>query len=538
MGNEPPDDVDDEKWIETCRRADIIRNYLQEKSRGNSSLTMAKLAIELALSRATTYRLVKLFREGGTVRSLLNRAPGRPVGMRFLDDQRQEIIHKTIHSMYLKPTRPPFVRLVREIQAHCISAGLKPVNWRTVKARLEDIELHKRAKQRGESKIIKMTTATPGEFRASRPLEIVQIDHTRADVFVVDEKTRAAIGRPWLTLALDIYTRMVTGFHLTMESPSRLSTSLCLLHSVFDKTAWLKERGIVEAWPVAGLPETLHTDNGTDFRSRAFERGCQDAGMRIEWRPPAQPHYGGHIERLIGSQMGALHLLPGSTFSNTDERGQYDAKCHSALTLRELEQYIALEIVGSYHHTIHRSLGRPPISVWREHEDQIPLRLPQDRMQFWLTFLPEEERTLRPDGIHLFGLRYWSSVLTADLGRTKGRLLIKYDPRDMSRIFVRRPSGNFIEARYADLTLPSITLHEANSARRTLLELGRRQINTQTLVRTVIAQRELIDAATRKANAARQKNSRNSKLTPENHGSGTLRGVDSSKPVPFVEDTD
>jgi putative transposase len=73
--------------------------------------------------------------------------------------------------------------------------------------------------------------------------------------------------------------------------------------------------------------------------------------------------------------------------------------------LRELERYIALDIVGSYHHSIHASLGRPPIAVWREHEDVIPLRLPQGRMRFWLTFLPEQERTLRPTGIHLFGLR-------------------------------------------------------------------------------------------------------------------------------------
>jgi len=38
--------------------------------------------------------------------------------------------------------------------------------------------------------------ATPGELRASQPLEIVQIDHTKADIFVVDEETREPLGRP------------------------------------------------------------------------------------------------------------------------------------------------------------------------------------------------------------------------------------------------------------------------------------------------------------------------------------------------------
>ena len=142
---------------------------------------------------------------------------------------------------------------------------------------------------------------------------------------------------------------------------------------------------------------------GSDFRSRAFKRGCDDAGVAIDWRPPGEPRFGGHIERLIGTQMGRLHLLPGTTFSNAQELGEYDSKRHSALTLRELERYIALDIVGNYHHSIHRTLGRPPIAVWREYEGEIPLRLPQDRMRFWLTFLPEQERTLQPTGIHLFG---------------------------------------------------------------------------------------------------------------------------------------
>jgi putative transposase len=178
-----------------------------------------------------------------------------------------------------------------------MSAGLKPPHRRTTVARLKDIDLQKRARRRGEQKIVKATTPVPGTFGASRPLEMVQIDHTKADVFVVDEETRQPVGRPWLTLAVDVCSRVVTGFYLAMDAPSRLSTSLCLLHSVFDKSAWLREREITEPWPVAGLPDTVHVDNGADFRSRAFKRGCQDAGIAIEWRPPGEPRFGGHIER-------------------------------------------------------------------------------------------------------------------------------------------------------------------------------------------------------------------------------------------------
>ncbi|WP_287203496.1 Mu transposase C-terminal domain-containing protein [Mesorhizobium sp.] len=446
MSDPFPDEIDEALWDEACRRADAIRGFLRRHSGRTTAGNVAGLAAELGLSQATAYRLVKLFRAGGTVLSLVDRKRGRPEGHRTLDEKREEIVRRTINAFYLKRTRPTVSQLVRDVQTNCMSAGLKPPHRRTIVARLEDIDLQKRARRRGEQKIVKATTAVPGAFGASRPLEVVQIDHTKADVFVVDEETRQPIGRPWLTLAMDICSRMVTGFYLTMDAPSRLSTSLCLLHSVFDKSVWLREREIREPWPVAGLPTTVHVDNGSDFRSRAFKRGCEDAGMAIEWRPPGEPRFGGHSERLIGTQMGKLHLLPGTTFSNEQELGEYNSKRHAALTLRELERYIALDIVGSYHQSIHSSLGRPPIAVWQEHEGEIPLRLPQDRLRFWLTFLPEQERTLRPTGIHLFGLRYWSAALSADVGRSDRRLLVKYDPRDLARIFVRRPSGNFVEA--------------------------------------------------------------------------------------------
>ncbi len=533
-----PDEIAEKLWEVARRRADIIRKFLQRRARGASAGGVASLASELGVSVATTYRLIKVFQSGGTVTKLVDRKRGRPDGHRTLDEQREEIVRTAIDSFFLKPTRPRFSRLVREVQIDCVAAGLKPPHRRTIKARLEDIAPAKRAARRGERKLEAASKATPGELRASRPLEIVQIDHTKADVFVVDEETRLPIGRPWLSLAVDVCSRMVTGFYLTMDPPSRLSTSLCLLHSVFDKSAWLREREIHEPWPVAGLPDTLKADNGADFRSRAFNRGCEDAGISIDWRPPGEPHFGGHIERLIGTQMGALHLLPGTTFSNARELGEYDSKRHATLTLRELERYIALEIVGAYHHSIHKSLGRPPIAVWREHEQGIPLRLPSDRLRFWLTFLPEEERTLRPTGIHLFGLRYWSPALSADLGRSGRRMLVKYDPRDMARVYVRRPTGAYVEARYADVTLPSLTLREVLTARRALLAKGRRDVDMRAIMRTALAQREIIDVASKNTAIARRRKSDATKSPVEKAGWGSLRGVDSSKPVPFVEDTD
>jgi putative transposase len=79
----------------------------------------------LGVSQATAYRLVRLFRERGTVSSLVDRKRGRRKDHRTLDKEREEIIRTAIARFYLKPTRPPFSRLVREVQTNCVSAGVR-----------------------------------------------------------------------------------------------------------------------------------------------------------------------------------------------------------------------------------------------------------------------------------------------------------------------------------------------------------------------------------------------------------------------------
>lgn len=270
MTNPLPGEIDDGIWDEAYRRAAAIRQFVKRSSGLSTAADVADLATELELSQASAYRLLKRFRAEGTVMSLVETKRGRRTGHRAPNGRREKIIQQAIRTYYLQPTRPSVSQLVRDIQTDCTVAGLKPPHRRTIEKRLDNLDLRKRALRRGEQKIVKATTAVPGTLRASRPLEIVQIDHTKADIFVVDEETREPLGRPWLTLAMDIFSRMVTGFYLTIEAPSRLSTSMCLLHSVYDKTAWLKEREIDEPWPIAGLPGKVHVDNSADFRSRAL----------------------------------------------------------------------------------------------------------------------------------------------------------------------------------------------------------------------------------------------------------------------------
>ena len=106
----------------------------------------------------------------------------------------------------------------------------------------------------------------------------------------------------------------------------------------------------------------LHLDNAKEFRSEALRRGCEQYGIAIDYRPVRTPHYGGHIERLIGTMMGKVHLLPGTTFSDVRAKGDWDPQKTAAMTIEELERWLGHAITGVYHQTVHRPWER--LRLW------------------------------------------------------------------------------------------------------------------------------------------------------------------------------
>ena len=152
--------------------------------------------------------------------------------------------------------------------------------------------------------------AVPGEFTgADFPLAVVQIDHTKLDLILVDETGRQPIGRPWITLAIDVYSRMALGYHISLDPPGMTSVALCLVHVILPKDVWLAGHNLDVRWPCWGLPNAVHADNAREFRGNALRRACEQYGIHLEWRPVKKARYGAHIERLMGTLLQEIHTL-------------------------------------------------------------------------------------------------------------------------------------------------------------------------------------------------------------------------------------
>ncbi len=498
----------DKEWDAAERRAKVLADLPEQLTQGDVEAAMRQLDV----SRATLFRWLKKFRDDVRTSALLPSSRGPKRGMQPLDPDVEAIVSRLFTELYATRRKPTKTRFWREVAADCRIHGLAPPSIRRLGRWLEQHDQAKlMAKREGKDKAERHHLATPGTLTADHPLDIVQIDHTKADVTVVDSVTRRALGRPTLTVAIDVNSRMVLGFHLSLEPPSLLAVALCLTHAVMDKSHWLAARGIGTEWPAWGIPKMIHVDNGAEFHARAFKMACSEYQIDLQHRPPGTPRYGGHIERLIGTMMGAVHLLPGSHFSNIFERGDLDAEAEAVMTLRELEAWLALEITDSYHARAHRVLDTTPIAVWTAGMDGAAQRMPADPRQFLVDFLPSEQRVLQRDGLHLFHIRYWSDELRWLMGRESRKFTLKYDPRDLSRIFVLTEDG-IIEARPANLTRPAITLREYRAARRALREAGRRAVDEELIFSTILAQRDLVDSAERQTKAMRRHQARRSHL--------------------------
>jgi putative transposase len=275
-----------EVWQVAVRRAEVIGRLAAGDAVGHVAVDAA--AAELGLSRRRVYELLRRWRAGsGLVSDLI---PGRSSGGRGreqLAEPVEAVIREVMRTRYLTRQRRSMAAVHREVARTCRSRGLPvPSRGALVRraARLDPVAVV--AARQGPDAARERRAAGGVAPAVTGLLEQVQMDHTPVDVIVVDERHRLPIGRPYLTVAINVLSRAIGGMVVTLEAPSALSVGLCLAHLVTDKRPWLERLGVQDVlWPASGKPAEIYVDNAAEFRSEALRRGCDQHGITIRWRP-------------------------------------------------------------------------------------------------------------------------------------------------------------------------------------------------------------------------------------------------------------
>ncbi len=478
-------------------------------------------AEKLSLSRRQIYTLIKRYRHGqGLVTDmLLNKSHGGGKGKSRLPEAIEQIIREVLRSHYLNKQKLSETVIWNEVTQRCRKLNLPAPALNTVRLRIQWLDPYivtRKRKGADAARTLESAGGVPPKIVAL--LEQVQMDHTVIDLIIVDEINRQPIGRPYITVAIDVYSRCLIGVLITLEAPSAVSVGLCLAHAVCDKRPWLERLDVNVDWPMTGKPQLIYVDNGADFKSEALRRGCEQHGISLDYRPPGKTHYGGIIERVIGTLMQKIHELPGTTFSNPSQKGDYNSEKKAALTLNELERWLALAI-SHYHGSIHHTLNQTPASRWSEGISQsYNLSTVTNPRAFLVDFLPVLRRQINRTGFIIDHIRYYSDALKPWISNRNQlqKFIIRRNPLDLSRIWVLNPEGKqYIEIPYRIISRPGLTLWEHRQAMDKLRAKGRSQVDETMLFAMISQMREITKTAqstTRKTRREQQRLSQTAQL--------------------------
>lgn len=519
-----------EEWQEAQRRFESIKPLLDDPIRTRA--TADALALQAGVHATTLYKWLRDYQNAGHVSALVPVKRGRKSGTRLLDGAQESVIDSVIEDLYLSKQRHTPQDVIDEVQRRCRLAKIVAPHGNTVRNRIKALEQRTVLRRRGRKDLARnLYDAIQGEFPgATHPYAVVQIDHTPANIILVDEVYRKPIGKPWLTLAIDVYSRMIAALYITFEHPSATSVGICLANAICPKREYLAELGVSGEWPVWGVMDVVHSDNGKEFRGKVLRRACENYGIDLQWRPVMLPHMGGHVERLMGVAANEIRKLPGTTFSNPSQRKGYDSESTAALTLKEFERHLVDFIVNVYHQRVHSGINMSPKRKWElgvigddTKSGTGILPIPEDPGRIRLDFMPYFERSVQTYGIQVDNIRYYDPVLepyinAMDPGNPKAKreFLVRRDPRDISKIYFLDPSDNRYSAiPYRNIAFPAMSAWELNEITSKLKEEGRKDVDEDLIFEALNRMRANIEASKAKTKAARRKSVRTPPLKPK-----------------------
>lgn len=278
------------------------------------------------------------------------------------------------------------------------------------------------------------------------PLERIEIDHTIVDVILVDDNN-SILGRPYLVLAIDKYSRQVLGFSIGISNGVGWPEVMqCIKHIMNDKSYVREIYPFIEnEWTAFGMPKTIVIDNGLEFKNSAMKDACYQLGSVLLFCPPRVPEWKGSIERFFGTANTSLfHNMPGTTRSNPTKLADGENPSKSAsLTFSAFIAIVHKWIIDVYSQDLNKGAGGKPAAIWEKGIEDHPVTWPNSISEVAILLGRTAYRRISRRGIELDTLHYNSNGLnkllmqfTKENKGDESDYLIKYDPQDLGEVYV------------------------------------------------------------------------------------------------------
>lgn len=177
------------------------------------------------------------------------------------------------------------------------------------------------------------------------PGDMVEIDACEADVSLVSSlDPNKTIGRPIVYFMIDVYTRIILAVSVAFDNNSILGVTNLFLNLADDKQEYCNRFGMgfddAAIWPSNIIPRRLRVDRGSEFKSKEFDRICNELGIEKQIVPGASGSLKGIVEQSF-HQMHAKQNAHLENYGLIEKR--YDSEHHKEATLN-IEQYTKMAI--------------------------------------------------------------------------------------------------------------------------------------------------------------------------------------------------
>ncbi len=346
----------------------------------------------------------------------------------------------------------------------------KPFSERTFWRRVRQLlDAETEAAKKGKAALEQDWRGAGRPLKADHVMQRVIIDHTEMDVFVVDDERELVLGRPWLTLCIDVRTRAIVAHLISFVPPSIWTVGEILRRMGMPKRPPAE---LLKRYPVLrrlrGRPDQIVVDNATEFRSLFFEAAARGMGFSIRYCPVKKPRYRAVVERAIGTCNAAIcGEMRGRVIPVGDARRlDYDGEANAVVIMDELEA-VANWWVAEYNTNPHPGIrDELPAVMFAREAARTGVMNFRDMRRFRIETMDiVSEAEIDAGGVTRWRLRFHDArrvpellndLVKAEPGRRRrqdaaAKIMFRYDPMDISRIWVwNRISQEYVELRCDD----------------------------------------------------------------------------------------
>jgi putative transposase len=293
------------------------------------------------------------------------------------------------------------------------------------------------------------------------PGSVYQIDSTPANIHLVSsiDPTRR-IGRPVLYFVVDVFSRLIAGFSVSLEEESYVSAMAALGNALTDKVDYCAQFGIAiapEEWPSHHIPESLVADRG-ELISKNADHLAGTLGICISNAPAHRADLKPFVERSFRTaQDEVIHHLPGA-INQRRERGDKDERLDAILTLEDFRKIVIQHVL---------CFNRSRIEGFRPQQFMLSDEIEPRPMDLWkwgilnrsghlrfsngeqtrINLLPRSEATVTDRGIRFRKVFYTSDTEQKEDWRVQARanhswkIDVAFDPMNTDSLFIVTDRG-------------------------------------------------------------------------------------------------